>query len=141
MKHDFYVSNALKTQSIHQSDRLPRGDLDLLSNTAKRMIINKLLNDIFFENFNHVYVTTLFLEFDENNKRYEKRSRYQFNIGPNLFELPPKIAKQAHSAIYYSWLEEINSLQPTENTLIIEKNKCYIFEEIRNKNAYAFFNN
>jgi len=141
IKQHFYISDALKTQSSHQSDRSPRADQDILSNTANRMIINLLLNDTFFENFSDVYVTTLFLEFDENQKRYEKRCRSQFNIEHNLFELPPKLAKQAHSSIYYAWLEEITSLQPTGNSLIIEKNKCYIFEEIRNKNTYAFVKN
>ncbi len=141
IKQHFYISDALKTQSSHQSDRSPRGDLDLLSNTANRMIINLFLNDTFLENFSDIYVTTLFFEFDENQKRYEKRCLSQLNIRHNLFELPPKLAKQAHSSIYYSWLEEISSLQPTGNSLIIEKNKCYIFEEMRNKNTYAFVNN
>ena len=127
-KSHFNISDAqIAPPDNIQSYCPPRGDLELTSKSANKIAINLLLNDSFFGNFSEIYVSTIFLEWEENQKRFEERCVSQNKSRESLFELSPELSKQAHTSIYHSWLEEITSFHPTGNTVIIEKNGFYLF--------------
>ena len=127
-KSHFNISDAQKAPPENIQSRCPpRGDLELTSKSANKIAINMLLNDSFFGNFSEIYVSTIFLEWEENQKRFEKRCVFQNKSRESLFELSPELSKQAHTSIYHSWLEAITSFHPTGNTVIIEKNGFYLF--------------